>query len=300
MKPKKLEKGDAIAIIAPGKGIEQEAIDFAVRFIKKQGFNPIVAQNCLGKHHYFSGTIQERAADLQWAIDDDKIKAILCARGGYGCIQLIDRVNWVNFFIQPKWIIGFSDVTVLHQYLNRQCVSSLHATMPLNFKENTPESLISLFNALEGKDNNYKWETNQSNIPGETEGEVVGGNLAVLCGLIGTKQMPDYQNKILFLEEVGEPLYAIDRFFYQLHNSGVLQQLNGLLIGSFSQLKDSTPPYGSSLENIIKSHFKYNNLPIAFDFPAGHCEDNRALIMGEKATLKVKNNSATLTVKNVS
>ncbi len=294
MTPKKLEKNDAIAIIAPGKRIEKEIVNYAIHCINEQGFRALVAQHCLGAHHYFSGTIHERTTDLQWALNTDEVKAILCARGGYGSIQIIDRVNWANFFMKPKWMIGFSDVTVLHQYINKSHVASLHATMPLNFKENSSEALSSLFNVLQGKTPRYGWKANRSNQLGEAKGKVIGGNLAVLCSLIGTKQTTDYQDKILFIEEIGEPLYVIDRFFYQLSNAGVLDQINGLVIGNFSQLKDSNPPYGSSLENIIKSHFKYNTIPIAFDFPAGHCDDNRALILGEEAILKVTRDNATL------
>ena len=178
-------------------------------------------------------------------------------------------------------------------------IGSLHATMPLNFKENSSEALSTLFDAIQGKSPQYEWYTKHVNQLGETTGEIIGGNLTVLCGLIGTKQMPDYQGKILFVEDVGEPLYAIDRLFYQLNNAGVLAQINGLVIGSFTNIKDSNPPYGSDLQSIIKAHFINHPIPIAFDFPAGHCDDNRALIFGKAAALKVDKNAATITYKEV-
>lgn len=295
MLPERLKKGDTIAIIAPAKHIEREYVDYAVQMIEENGFKALVSEHCYGEHLYFSGTVQERTEDLQWAIDNDEVKAILCARGGFGCIQIIDRVNWAGILTEPKWIIGFSDVTVFHQFLAKMKICSLHATMPLNFKENSSEALSSLFDSLQGKKINYKWDSKHENIKGETEGEIIGGNLTVLCGLIGTKQMPDYQNKILFIEDVGEPLYAIDRLFYQLNNSGVLSQIKGLIVGNFSNLKDSDPPYGSDLQSIIKSHFKYNPIPISFGFPGGHCDDNRALVLGGVVKLVVEEDGTRMT-----
>jgi len=294
MLPQLLKKGDSIAVLAPAKGIEKEFIDFAVETIEKNGYKAIVSENCLGQFNYFSGTIKERVNDLQNAIDNDEIKAILCARGGYGCIQLLDRINWANFIEDPKWIIGFSDVTVFHQHLASLGAGSLHASMPLNFKSNSEEALSSLFECLEKGKIKYEWQSNYENIKGVANGELIGGNLAVLAGLIGTKHMPDYQNKLLFLEDVGEHLYAIDRYFYQLSKSGVFDQIRGLIVGDFSGMKDTNPPYGSDLQTIIKSHFTYQSIPIAFDFPAGHLDDNRALILGKSATLNVKKESAEL------
>src|SRR5690554_89173 len=294
MLPQLLKKGDIVVILAPAKGIEKDFIDFAVETIEKKGLKALVSQNCLGQHNYFSGTIKERVEDLQWAINNEDVKAILCARGGYGCIQLLDRINWADFLDHPKWIIGFSDVTVFHQHLASIGASSLHASMPLNFKSNSELALSSMFECLETGTIEHEWETKCQNITGSTQGEVVGGNLAVLAGLIGTKHMPDYQNKLLFLEDVGEHLYAIDRYFYQLSKSGVLDQIRGLIVGGFSGMKDTDPPYSSDLQTIIKTHFTYHAIPIAFDFPGGHLDDNRALIFGKNAKLNVKEGSAEL------
>lgn len=294
MLPQLLKKGDTLAILAPAKRIEEEFVRFAVESIEKQGFNVIVTPNCLQQHNYFSGTIKERVDDLQWAIDNDNIKAILCARGGYGCIQILDRINWAGFLENPKWIIGFSDITVFHQHLASIGVNSLHATMPLNFKDNSLLALSTLFECLETGKTAYHWTTNFQNTIGETSGEIFGGNLTVLAGLIGTRHQPDYQNKILFLEDVGEYLYGIDRHLHQLSKAGILDQIRGLIIGNFSSIKDTNPPYGSNLYEIIQSHFTYHSIPIAFDFPAGHLDDNRALIFGKEARFKVNDKSAEL------
>lgn len=294
MLPKKLQKGDTIAIVAPAKGIEKHFVDFAVKCIEENGFKALVSKHCLGQHNYFSGTQKERSEDLQWAIDNDEVKAILCARGGYGCIQIVDRISWAGFLDEPKWLLGFSDVTVFHQHLTKIGAASIHSTMPLNFEANSKEALESLFASLQNENLHYEWETEIENISGEVSGNVIGGNLTVLTGLIGTKHQPDYQNTILFLEDVGEHLYAIDRHFYQLSKAGILDQIRGLIIGDFSGVKDTEVPYGSDLQEIIKSHFIYHAIPIVFDFPAGHLEDNRALTFGKNAKLIVHKNSAEL------
>ncbi|RYM34171.1 LD-carboxypeptidase [Brumimicrobium glaciale] len=294
MLPKNLQKGDTIAIVAPAKGIEKQYVDFAVKTIEENGFKAVVSKHCLGQHNYFSGTLKERSEDLQWAIDNDDVKAILCARGGYGCIQIIDRISWAGFIDDPKWLLGFSDVTVFHQHLAKLGAASIHSTMPLNFETNSAAALESLFAGIQNKSLHYEWQTNTKNIEGKVSGKVIGGNLTVLTGLIGTKHQPDYQNTILFLEDVGEHLYAIDRHFYQLSKVGILDQIRGLIIGDFSGIKDTNPPYGSDLFEIIKSHFTYHSIPIAFDFPAGHLDDNRALVFGKEATFISSSNSGEL------
>lgn len=292
--PQQLKKGDTVAIVAPAKAIETDVINYATNFLEDAGFNVKVGKNCLGNHNYFSGTDAERIEDFQTAINDEEVKAIICARGGYGCVRIVDRINWVSFLDQPKWIVGFSDVTVFHQRLTNLGVASLHATMPLNYKDNSKEALTTLVGALTGEKLSYSWSGSTSNKTGMSEGEIVGGNLAVLCGLIGTTDMPDYCDKILFLEEVGEHLYALDRMFYQLEKSGILDQIRGLILGSFSNSKDTEVPFGKTLEEIISAHFQYRNIPIAFDFPAGHIDDNRALKFGKNALFTVTEEKCTL------
>jgi muramoyltetrapeptide carboxypeptidase len=292
--PEKLQKGDTVAIVAPAKAIEKDVVDKAKSFLEDAGFKVKIGKNCLGNHNYFSGTDAERVKDFQTAIDDEEVKAIICARGGYGCVRIVDRINWVSFLDQPKWIVGFSDVTVFHQRLTNLGVASLHATMPLNYKENSKEARDSMIQALYGEKFSYSWNGSKSNKVGMAEGEIVGGNLAVLCGLIGTTDMPDYCDKILFLEEVGEHLYALDRMFFQLEKSGILDQIRGLVLGGFKNTKDTEVPFGKTLEEIILAHFQYRNIPIAFNFPAGHIEDNRALKFGKNTLFTVTEEDCSL------
>lgn len=296
MKVPSLSKGDKIRILAPAKAIEKSYIDTAIEKLEKAGFSVDLSENCLGRKDYFSGTLAERAKDLQTAIDDDEVKAILCARGGYGCIQIVDRVNWAGYMDHPKWLIGFSDVTVFHQHLSRIKCPSIHGSMPLNFQDNTDRSLTSLIDAITGKPLHYEWAYNENNKSGVTHGELIGGNLAVLCGLIGTNEMPSYLNSILFVEDVGEHLYAIDRYFYQLSKAGILDQIRGIVLGSFTGTKDTNPPYGKSFEEIILSHFDYRSVPVVFDFPAGHQDDNCALILGTRAVLSVEKDQVSLKI----
>ena len=288
--PPFLTPGDTIGIVAPAKAITTDKIDDAVNFWESNGFKVKVSENCLGRSNYFSGTDTVRARDFQTMLNDDTVKAIVCARGGYGCIRIMDRINWASLMNDPKWIIGFSDVTVFHQYLNKLEIASMHATMPLNYSDNTPESLDSMLAQLTGKPYTFRWNSLAKVKEGEVSGTLIGGNLAVLTSLIGTRFMPDFTDKILVLEEVGEPLYAIDRMFYQLASSGVLQQLKGLILGSFSAIKDTEVPYGESLASIVSHHLNYLKLPTTFDFPLGHQDDNRALIFGKTYTLTVEAN----------
>ena len=292
--PQYLKKGDTVAIVAPAKAIEKEVISYAKTYLEEAGFKVKIGKNCLGTHNYFSGTDAARIDDFQIAINDEEVKAIICARGGYGCVRIVDRINWVSFLDQPKWIVGFSDVTVFHQRLTNLGVASLHATMPLNYKDNSKEARNSMINALTGKKLSYSWKSSESCKTGMAEGEIVGGNLAVLCGLIGTTDMPDYCDKILFLEEVGEHLYALDRMFYQLEKSGILDQIRGLVLGGFTNLKDTEVSFGKTLEEIVLAHFQYRNIPIAFDFPSGHIDDNRALKFGKNTLFTVNEEDCSL------
>jgi muramoyltetrapeptide carboxypeptidase len=292
--PKYLEKGDLILIVSPAKAIEKERIDFAIQFLLNIGYQVEVGQHASGSHHYFSGTDQERAADFQWAINHPTAKAILCARGGYGCVRILDRIEWANQILHPKWIIGFSDVTVFHQFMQRSNIQSLHATMPLNFKQNSHESLESMFDALQGKSLEYQLKSSPFNKIGEAEGVLIGGNLSILHSLLGTNLQASYENSILFIEDVGEALYALDRMFYSLEKVGILNTINGLIIGGMTDMKDSEIPFGLSYSEIILSHFEYRKIPIIFDFPAGHLDDNRALILGRKVHVLVQENMCTV------
>lgn len=283
-----LNKGDLICILAPAKAIEEEHVYFAKVFFEKAGYTVLISPHCIGQYNYFSGTDEERTFDFQQALDNPDIKAIICARGGYGTVRIIDRIQWAGQLRYPKWIVGFSDITVFHQYLQKLGQKSIHATMPLNFQSNSSEALQTLLDALEGKPYRIETESCQYNQMGIAEGQLIGGNLSIVYSLIGTDTQPDYKGKILFLEDVGEQLYAIDRMLFSMKKAGILDIISGLIIGGMTDLKDTTAvTIGLTLEDIVLQHFQYRKIPICFNFPAGHINDNRALILGEKVRLEV-------------
>ena len=292
-----LQKGDTIAIVSPAKAIEHEYVSFAKEKMEALGYKVIIGKHALGRHLYFSGTIPERLSDFQEALDNPDVKAVLCARGGYGCVQLVDIINWSSALRQPKWIIGFSDVTVFHQRLQKLGLKSIHGTMPLNFKENSDESFSTLINALEQKNYSIKAKPHFDNKSGTAEGILVGGNLSILYSLLGTDDQIDYSNTILFIEDISEQLYVLDRMMFAFKKAGVLDKVKGLIVGGMTNMSDTTPPIGETAEQIILKHFQYSKTPICFDFPAGHINDNRALRFGSTAQLSVTENDVELIIE---
>lgn len=282
-----LKKGDTIAIVAPAKSIEKEHIDFAADFFEQQGYKVLVGKNCLNQHHYFAGTDEERLSDFQEALDNPEIKAIICARGGYGCVRIVDEIQWASLLNYPKWIVGFSDVTVFHQRINILGLPSIHGTMPLNFKENLSEALTTLLQHLEGNHQAISIPSHPMNIQGTAQGNLIGGNLSILYSLLGTDDEVNFQDTILFIEDLAEQLYHLDRMLFAFKKAGVLSQIKGLIIGGMTDMKDTAIPFGKSLEEIIVEHIKPYNIPLVFGFPAGHITDNRALVFGKKIMLEV-------------
>ncbi len=285
--PKFLSKGAHIRILAPAKRIDTSDVQLAKKVLEEAEYSVSIGKHCLGQHHYFSGTLEERLSDLQQALDDPSVDAILCARGGYGCVQLVDLLDWTTFQKHPKWLVGFSDVTVLHGRIQNLGISSIHGTMPLNFKDHSKASLETLLNAISGVTYTISAPKSNFNQAGKVQGTLVGGNLAIIASLLGTNDQLDYSDTILYVEEVGEPHYSVDRMFYSLKKAGVLNKIKGLVVGGMTSMKDSEIPYGKTLEEIILSHTKDLGIPVAFDFPAGHIDDNRALIFGAKVKLSV-------------
>jgi muramoyltetrapeptide carboxypeptidase len=279
-----------IRIVSPAKQIEEKQVVFAKDFLEKHGFIVEISAHALGQYHYFSGTIDERLSDFQEALDDTSVDFILCARGGYGCVQFIDQLDFTEFLKSPKLIIGYSDVTVFHSHLHRHfSVPSVHATAPLNFSENTKEALDSLVNVLNNQPNEYRFQPHHLNVEGEISAPVVGGNLSILYSLLGTNSDLNYDGKILFIEEVGEAVYAIDRMFYALKKAGKLDALAGVIVGGLTNMKDSEIPFGKSAEEVIWSHIQPLGIPLCFGFPAGHINDNRVIILGNSASLSISN-----------
>ena len=285
-----LKKGDTIAIVAPAKAIEKEHIDFAVDFFEQHGYKVLVGKNCLNQYHYFAGTDEERLSDFQEALDNPEIKAIICARGGYGCVRIVDEIQWASLLNHPKWIVGFSDVTVFHQRINILGLPSIHGTMPLNFKENSSEALTTLLQHLEGNHQAISISSHPMNIQGKAEGTLIGGNLSILYSLLGTDDEVNFQDAILFIEDLAEQLYHLDRMLFAFKKAGVFSQIKGLIIGGMTDMKDTAIPFGKSLEEIIVEHIKPFNIPLVFNFPAGHINDNRALVFGKEIRLEVEEN----------
>ena len=286
MKIPSLKSKDCVTILSPAKAIGEEEVLFAKSLWEARGFRVKLAPHVTEKNNYFAGTPSERAADFKAALLDDETKAIICSRGGYGCIQLLDLLDYQLFIDNPKWIIGFSDVTVFHFLQNKLGIPSIHATMPLNYKENSPDSISNLVGFLTSSKYAFSWSSDIFN-SGTVNGELVGGNLSVISDLIGTELMPNIKGKILFLEEVAEHLYVIDRMLYQLFFAGVLNQISGIIIGDFSDIKDTHPKFGKSLKDIILKHIKPLGIPYIFDFPAGHCSHNLPIVFGVDATLTI-------------
>jgi muramoyltetrapeptide carboxypeptidase len=289
-----LEKGDKIQLVSPAKAIEPILVLEAKSFLEKQGFCVLLGQYTMSTHNYFAGTDDERLQDFQDALDDPEVKAILCARGGYGCVRIIDKLDWTKFNKQKKWIIGFSDITVFHMHLQCKGIPSIHATMPLNFSQNSPLALSSLIDSFTGKLNSHEVDVSPLNILGEANGKLIGGNLSIIYSLLGTNDCPDFENSILFIEDLAEQLYHIDRMFFALKKSDILSKIKGLVVGSFTDLKDTEIPFGKSYEAIILEHCSDLSIPIAFNFPAGHINDNRALIFGVDCSLKISDQKVIL------
>ena len=293
--PKALKEGDIIYITAPAKSIDKETIDYAISFFKSKGFNVIISSNCFGKHGYFSGMDRIRAIDLQTAIDDENVRAIVCARGGYGCVRILDHINWANMLREPKWLIGFSDITVFHQRLFNLGIQSIHGSMPLNFKENSDLALQTLIEAMGGGRPVISCNYNSQNKIGIANGKLIGGNLSIIYSLLATNDCFDFRNNILFIEDLSEHLYHLDRMLFTFKKAGVFDQINGLIIGGMTDMKDTDDPMGMSINEIILQHFSFSKIPIAFDFPSGHIPDNRSLIIGSEVILSVTTEKTELT-----
>ena len=292
--PPNLSPGDLVYISAPAKAIEESYIRTAQHTLESWGLRVQVAEHCLGRFNYFSGTDEARQADLQQGIDNPEVKAILCARGGYGCIRLVESLNWAPMIEHPKWLIGFSDVTVFHEKLSRLGIASIHGIMPLGFNEGSVEAIETLKHALFGAPYFISGPTCKENINGQASGELIGGNLAIVCSLLGTPLSYDFKDKILFLEDVGEHIYKIDRMLYALKLNGVFQQIRGLILGGFTEMEDTDVAFGKSIKQLVLEQTLTLGIPVAFDFPAGHIQDNRALMFGRPVTLRVTEAQSTL------
>ena len=289
-----LHIGDNIGIISTARKINYKELKPAINILEKWGFNIVLGNNLFEQDHQFAGNVEQRSADLQEMIDNKEIKAILCARGGYGTVQIIDCIDFSALKSNPKWIIGFSDITVLHSHLNNLGISTLHATMPINFTKNSNMSLESLRTTLLGKSNIVECKSHNFNRIGKIEGDIVGGNLSILYSLLGSESDLDTKGKILLIEDLDEYLYHVDRMLMNLKRNGKLTNLKGLIVGGMEAMNDNDISFGFSAYEIISKHVQEYCYPVCFNFPVGHIEDNRCIKLGVNSLLKITENGVSL------
>ena len=288
--PPFLKPGSTIGIVATARKLTWEEVEPTVGLLADAGFKVRTGQRMFGAENQYSGSDEDRAADMQRMLDDPEVNAILCARGGYGTVRIIDKLNFSEFVKHPKWLCGFSDITVLHAHINQNFgIATLHSSMPLSMKD-LPEDHVqisTLIDSLKGELPSYDFPSHPLNRNGEMEGEVLGGNLSVLYSILGSRSDIKTDGKILFLEDLDEYLYHIDRMMMNLKRNGKLAELRGLIIGGMSDMRDNTIPFGKSATEIIREAVEEYDYPVCFNFPAGHIDDNRALILGKKAAARI-------------
>jgi muramoyltetrapeptide carboxypeptidase len=292
--PPPLKKGDKIAITCPAKKLPAPMTD-AIKLLESWGLEVVLGETVEASYHQFAGDDNLRARDLQCVVDDDDIKGIIAARGGYGTIRMIDKVNFDRLLQSPKWLVGFSDITLLHTHLfaNYQ-LQTIHGQMPVDIPDASAHSLATLKKALFGEQLRYNINSHPLNRAGKGEGILIGGNLSLLVAVSGSVSDPDYSNNILFIEDVGEYLYSIDRMLRCLKRAGKLERLAGLVVGGFSDVKDNTIPFGQTVPEIVMDIVKDYHYPVCFDFPAGHIPDNCALVLGRITKLEVSPHEVSL------
>jgi muramoyltetrapeptide carboxypeptidase len=288
--PPYLKKGDTIGIVCPSGFMPYEKAATCIEVLQQWGYKIKTGKTLGSRFHYFSGTDKERLQDLQNMMDDAEVKAVLCGRGGYGMSRIIDELDFKKFRKNPKWLIGFSDITVLHAHVYRQFnIATLHAPMAAAFNDGEfeKEYVQSLRKALKGTAANYNCAPHSLNRNGKAEGELVGGNLSLVAHLVGSRSSFNTKGKILFLEDVGEYIYNVDRMMIQLKRNGMLNDLAGLIIGGFTEMKDTVAPFGTDVLTTIHSHIKEYAYPVCFDFPVSHDKNNYALKVGVKHELTI-------------
>lgn len=296
--PKSLKKGDKIAVISPAGAVDAAQLEKGIEMIKSKGYEPVLGEHLYTKFsngYNYAGTEQERIKDINWALNDIEISAIWASRGGYGCQHLIEYLNLKNFTKNPKWYIGYSDNTVIQSYLLKKGFASIHGqTIKTSSFGVTEESYDLIFDILKGKTPKYSLKSHQFNKPGIIEGELIGGNLALIYALLGTKYSFDFKDKILFIEDIGENFYALDRMIMSLELAGVFNKISGLIIGGMTNMGDEkeNKQYEESFDEfaykLISDRISKYNFPVVFGFPNGHIKDNRPLIIGGNVKLQIK------------
>ncbi|HUH34638.1 MAG TPA: LD-carboxypeptidase [Moheibacter sp.] len=304
MKSKFLRPKDKVAVIAPSGRIFEKDLEDNLQWLQSLDLEPVFGKNLFNDHYngyHYAGNVEERTADLQWALDDDEIQAIWCARGGYGAVHLLDKINWEKFQRNPKWLIGYSDTTALHGHINAMGIGSIHGITVKKLNcDYTVESFESLEKALFGVPMKYEIAAHPLNRLGKIQGRLVGGNLSLLYSLVGSKSFDFQGETVLFVEDWNENWYHIDRMLTNFKRSGQLAKIKALLVGSFTRMDvaqenpDFHKSFDQTTQQIIHQMMQAYDIPMAFQFPAGHIGDNRALLLGTTVNLEITKNKVTL------
>jgi muramoyltetrapeptide carboxypeptidase len=284
-----LKTGDEIRIVAPASAVERSYIESTFKSLELLDFRPSLGKNVFSVFNQFAGTDEQRRKDFQQALDDVSVKAIFCARGGYGSIRILDSLDFKSFRKTPKWIVGFSDITLFHLMVNQEFgLPTIHAPMPVNFSNrHFPEHLRHLKNILQGETQTLAIKGHTLNTEGHCRGKLIGGNLSILYSLQATPYELDTREKILFIEDVGEQLYHLDRIMQNFTLSGKLKELKGLIVGGLTAMKDKKRPFGKKAEEIVHEYVRGLDIPVVFGFPAGHMENNLPFVLGGEISLEV-------------
>lgn len=285
--PAYLKKGDTIAIVSTARKNIEDNLKPSIDLLQSWGLNVVIGKTIGLNTNQLAGTDAERAEDFQTQMDNPNIKAIWCVRGGYGTVRMIDLLDFTKFKQNPKWVVGFSDVTVLHSHLNNMGFQSIHGVMPVGIPRASTEAKETLRKALFGEHLEYTLTCDAINHNGKATGELVGGNLSILYSLLGSKSAIDCKDKILFLEDLDEYLYHFDRMLMNLKRNGCLSSLKGIVVGAMTKMNDNEIPWGKNALEIIEDITKDLKIPIMYNFPAGHIQDNRALIFGRQVSMEV-------------
>ena len=291
-RPPYLKQSDRIGLVSPARKISSQEVKSAVKLLQRWGLEPVFGRHIFSSHHQFGGSDAERASDVQEFLDDINVKGILSTRGGYGSVRIIDKLDFSKFKVHPKWLIGYSDITVFHSHIHQVLeIETIHATMPINFPNDFIESqtTTSLKQALFGELDSYHLSNCQILREGRANAPLVGGNLSMLYSLAGSESDINTAGKILFIEDLDEYLYHVDRMMMNLKRSGKLDNLKGIIVGGMNDMNDNAIPYGKSAKEIIWETVKEYNYPVIFDFPSGHIEPNIALYLGRDIDLQVSN-----------
>jgi len=291
--PPYLRQGDRIRIVSPAGKVQKDKVLPGIKLLQEEGYEVIVGEHVFDKHFQYAGNDQLRSADIQEAINDQETKAIICARGGYGTVRTIEKIDFSPILKNPKWLVGFSDITVLHSVLNKLGIASIHGAMPGFFIENKKptRSFFSLMELLSTGKTQTEAKAHRLNRTGTCSGELVGGNLSLIYSLQGTPWQLDTKNKILIIEDITEYFYHLDRMMQNLRQAGQLKCLSGLIVGGFTEMKDSDSPFGKLADEIILEAVHDYHFPVCFDFPVGHIPKNLAVMLGSNYKLEVAENS---------